>query len=169
MTQAQPVIAAVHGVAFGGGLQIALAADLRIVAPDAQLSVMEIKWGLVPDMAGCVLMNQLARTDVVRELTFTGRVFSGAEAVQLGLATRVCESPALDALAMAHEIASRSPDAIRADKRLLNLALGASAADVLRAESEIQQKIIGSPNQVEAVRAALGKRTARYRDPDPAV
>ncbi len=84
-----PVIAAVHGVAFGGGLQVALGADIRLVAADTKLSVMEIKWGLVPDMAGMVLMRELARTDVVRELTFTGRIFSGEEAVRLGLATRV--------------------------------------------------------------------------------
>src|SRR5688572_30682801 len=82
-----PVIAAVHGVAFGGGLQIALGADIRCVAPDTRLSVMEIKWGLVPDMGGMVLMRELARSDVVRELTFTGRIFSGEEALRLGFAT----------------------------------------------------------------------------------
>ncbi|MBU1361226.1 MAG: crotonase/enoyl-CoA hydratase family protein, partial [Gammaproteobacteria bacterium] len=108
-----PVIAAVHGVAFGGGLQVALGADVRIVAPDARMSVMEIKWGLVPDMGGMVLMRQLARTDVVRELTFTGRIFSGEEALGLGFATRVATDPLAEALQMAHEIAGRSPDAIR--------------------------------------------------------
>ncbi len=162
-----PVIAAVHGVAFGGGLQIALGADLRLVTADLKMSVMEVKWGLVPDMAGCVLMNQLARTDVVRELTFTGRTFSGSEAVDLGLATRVCADPLADARALARQIATQSPDAIRAAKRLLNRALDAAAPDVLTAESVEQQRILGSANQTEAVRAGFEKRPARYIDAAP--
>ncbi|RYY74376.1 MAG: crotonase/enoyl-CoA hydratase family protein, partial [Comamonadaceae bacterium] len=115
-----PVIAAVHGVAFGGGLQVALGADIRIVAADTKMSVMEIKWGLVPDMAGMVLMRELARTDVVRELTYTGRIFSGEEALRIGFATRLSADPLADALQMAHDIAGKSPHAIRAGKRLLN-------------------------------------------------
>ena len=117
-----PVIAAVHGVAFGGGLQIALGADIRFVAPDAQLSVMEIKWGLVPDMSGTQTLRHLVRLDVAKELTFTGRIVSGSEAVALGLATRVADDPRAEALALAREIAGKSPDAIRAGKRLLNAA-----------------------------------------------
>ncbi|GAA4351474.1 crotonase/enoyl-CoA hydratase family protein [Variovorax defluvii] len=157
-----PVIAAVHGVAFGGGLQVALGADIRLVAPDTRMSVMEIKWGLVPDMGGMVLMRELARTDVVRELCFTGRVFSGEEAVAIGFATRVSADPLADALAVAHEIAQKSPDAIRAGKRLLNAAMGHSAAELLLAESVEQKRLIGSANQGEAVRANLEKRAARF-------
>ena len=157
-----PVIAAVHGVAFGGGLQVALGADVRLVAPDTRLSVMEIKWGLVPDMGGMVLMRELARTDVVRELTFTGRIFSGEEAVALGFATRVSTDPLADALQMAHEIAQKSPDAIRAGKRLLNAALAHSAADLLLAESVEQKALIGSANQIEAVRANIERRPPRF-------
>ena len=123
-----PVIAAVHGVAFGGGLQIALGADIRFVHPDTQLAVMEIKWGLVPDMAGCVLLSELARPDVVRELTFSGRTVTGTEALTLGLATRVSTNPLEDARALAALIASRSPDAVRAGKRLLNRASPVNAA-----------------------------------------
>jgi len=160
-----PVIAAVHGVAFGGGLQVALGADIRIVAPDTRLSVMEIKWGLVPDMGGMVLMRELARSDVVRELTYTGRVFSGEEALQLGFATRLSADPLAEALAMAHEIALKSPDAIRAGKRLLNASLAHSAAELLIAESVEQQALIGSPNQAEAVRANMEKRLPRFADP----
>ena len=119
--QPVPVIAAVHGVAFGGGFQLALAADMRFVAPDARMSVMEIKWGLVPDMAGMVLLRGLVRDDLVRELTYTGRIFEGAEAERLGLATRVCADPRAEALALAAEIAGKSPTAIRAAKRLLNM------------------------------------------------
>lgn len=160
-----PVIAAVHGVAFGGGLQVALGADIRIVAPDTKLSVMEIKWGLVPDMGGMVLMRELARSDVVRELTYTGRVFSGEEALQLGFATRLAADPLAEALAMAHEIAGKSPDAIRAGKRLLNASLAHSAAELLIAESVEQQALIGSPNQVEAVRANIERRAPRFTAP----
>jgi enoyl-CoA hydratase/carnithine racemase len=160
-----PVIAAVHGVAFGGGLQVALGADLRLVAPGTKMSVMEIKWGLVPDMGGMVLMRELARNDVVRELTFTGRIFSGEEAVAIGFATRLATNPLAEALEMAREIAQKSPDAIRAGKRLLNAAMGHSAADLLLAESVEQKALIGSANQTEAVRANIEKRAPRFSDP----
>ena len=158
-----PVIAAVHGVAFGGGLQIALGADMRIVHPQAQLSVMEIKWGLVPDMSGCVLLTELTRPDVARELTFTGRVVTGSEAVMLGLATRTSEDPLADARAMARQIAGSSPDAIRAAKRLFNTASPVDAARVLVAEAFEQQRLIGSGNQREAVAAGMEKREPRFR------
>jgi enoyl-CoA hydratase/carnithine racemase len=160
-----PVIAAVHGVAFGGGFQVALGADLRFVAPDTKMSVMEIKWGLVPDMAGVALMRNLARADVVRELTFSGRVFSGTEAQALGFATRVCADPYAEAIAFAREIAGKSPDAIRAAKRLLQLAQTADPAAILQAESTEQVALLGSPNQVEAVTANLHKRAPRFADP----
>jgi len=159
-----PVIAAVHGVAFGGGLQVALGADLRLVAPDARLSVMEIQWGLVPDMSGVLLLSQLLRTDVMRELLLTGRIVQGPEAVALGLATRVCENPRADALALAQDISRRSPDAVRAAKRLLNRALVCTPAELLLAESTEQQRLLGSPNQIEAVRAALEKRQPLFRE-----
>jgi len=157
-----PVIAAVHGVAFGGGLQVALGADIRIVAPDTRLSVMEIKWGLVPDMGGMVLMRELARDDVVRELTFTGRIFSGEEALQLGFATRLAADPLAVALEMAHGIAARSPDAIRAGKRLLNASRSLGAAELLVAESVEQQALIGGANQQEAVRANIERRPPQF-------
>jgi enoyl-CoA hydratase/carnithine racemase len=160
-----PVIAAVHGVAFGGGLQVALGADIRIVAPDTRLSVMEIKWGLVPDMAGMVLMRELARADVVRELTYTGRVFSGEEALRIGFATRLSADPLGEALQMAHEIAQKSPDAIRAGKRLLNGAASLGAAELLMAESVEQKALIGSPNQAEAVKANMERRAPRFSAP----
>jgi enoyl-CoA hydratase/carnithine racemase len=159
-----PVIAAVHGVAFGGGFQIALGADLRYATADARFSVMEIKWGLVPDVAGTQLMRHLAREDVVRELTYTGRIFDGREAQQLGFVTRVVDDPRAVALATAREIAGRSPEAIRAAKRLLNLAVATDAKNGLMAESVEQQKLIGAPNQLEAVAANLQKRAANFRD-----
>ena len=161
-----PVIAAIHGVAFGGGFQIALGADVRYVAPDARLSILEIKWGLVPDMGGMALMRELARGDVVRELAFTGRQFSGAEAVAYGFATAVHADPLAAARATAREIASKSPDAVRALKRLLNTATDADMATILLAESKEQAALIGSPNQIEAIRAGVEKREARFADPD---
>lgn len=159
-----PVIAAVHGVAFGGGFQLTLGADMRFVTPDAKLAVLEIKWGLVPDMAGLVLMRGLLRDDVARELTYTGRIFTGEEALELGLATRVCADPRAEALALAAEIAGKNPHAIRGAKRLLNLATDADQAAILKAESAEQAALIGSPNQVEAVMSNLQKRVANYSD-----
>ncbi len=159
-----PVIAAVHGVAFGGGFQLALGADMRYVAPDTKMSVMEIKWGLVPDMAGLLLMPALARNDVMRELTYTGKIFTGTEAKEYGFATRVCENPRDEALATAREIASKSPHAIRAAKRLLNLALQADPATILRAETDEQVALIASPNQVEAVMSNMQKREPNFAD-----
>ena len=159
-----PVIAAVHGVAFGGGLQLALGADIRLVTADLKMSVLEIKWGLVPDMAGVALMRGLLRDDVMRELTYTGRIVGGEEALRIGLATRVCADPRVEAFAMAAEMALRSPDALRAGKRLLNLAAQGSEAAVLQAESDEQVALMGSANQTEAVRANLEKRAPRFHD-----
>ena len=160
-----PVIAAVHGVAFGGGFQLALGADMRFVAPDARMAVLEIKWGLVPDMAGTQLMRHLAREDVVRELTYTGRIFSGEEALALGFATRVCADPRAEALAIAHEIAGKSPDAVRAAKRLLNDAVNTTPAAGFIQETTEQVALIGRPNQVEAVKANLERRAPAFADP----
>lgn len=160
-----PVIAAIHGVAFGGGLQIALGADLRFVAPDARLSLMEIKWGIVPDMGGVLLMRRLMRADVIRELTFTGRIVSGEEAQRLGLATAIHADPLAAAWEAAREIAERSPDAVRAAKRLLNAADDERMAEILMAESHEQKALLGNPNQVEAVRANLERRPPVFRDP----
>jgi enoyl-CoA hydratase/carnithine racemase len=159
-----PVIAAVHGVAFGGGFQIALGADMRYATADARFSVMEIKWGLVPDLAGTQLLRHLVREDVARELTYTGRVFTGDEALKLGIVTKVVADPRAAAFETAKEIASKSPDAIRAAKRLLNDAVAVDAAAGLMQESVEQQKLIGSPNQLEAVASNLQKRAANYRD-----
>lgn len=160
-----PVIAAIHGVAYGGGLQLALGADIRIVAPDARLSVMEIKWGLVPDMAGTQTLRHLVRLDVAKELTFTGRVFSGTEAAELGLATQISDTPHAAALEMAREIASKSPDAVRASKRLFNETRQLGVAEGLQLEASLQAGLIGSPNQVEAVKSNLQKRQAEFTDP----
>jgi enoyl-CoA hydratase/carnithine racemase len=160
-----PVIAAVHGVAYGGGFQLALAADLRYVAPDTLLSVLETKWGLVPDMGGTQLMHHLAREDVVRELTYTARTFSAEEALAYGFATQLVENPHAAAMETAREIARRSPDAIRAAKQLLNQAVACDIEAGLMAERKAQQGLLGTPNQGEAVRANLENRAPRFADP----
>jgi enoyl-CoA hydratase/carnithine racemase len=159
-----PVIAAVHGVAFGGGFQLMLGADMRFIAPDARLAVLEIKWGLVPDMCGPALMRRLAREDVIRELTYTGRIFSGEEALAYGFATRVTAEPLAEALALAREIAGKNPQAVRAAKRLLNAAADGDEAAILLQETREQIALIGSPNQVEAVKANLEKRAPVFAD-----
>ena len=163
---AVPVIAAVHGNCLGGGLQIALAADIRIATPDARLSVMEVKWGLVPDMALTRTLPRLVGIDVAKDLTYTGRVVSGTEARELGLVTRLDDDPLAAANALAAEIAGRSPDAVRSAKRLLDSSWTAEADETLALEAELQSGLIGSPNQIAAVTAGLSKQPAQFSDPD---
>jgi len=158
-----PVIAAIHGVAFGGGFQLALGADMRFLAPDARMSIMEIKWGLVPDMAGTPILATLVRDDILRELTYTGRIFSAQEALSYGLATQICDDPRSVALSVALEIANKSPHAIRAAKRMLNR-LSVDPGPALLAESVEQQALIGAPNQTEAVRANMEKRAPKFAE-----
>jgi enoyl-CoA hydratase/carnithine racemase len=160
-----PVIAAVHGHALGGGLQIALGADIRIVHPDTQLSVREVHWGLVPDMTGTLTLSSLVRADVAKELVFTARVFDGREALALGLATRLSDAPHDDAMAMAREIAARNPDAIRGSKELLNGRFNAGAAQQFAEERRLVEWVISRPNQIEAVMANFEKRPASFTDP----
>jgi enoyl-CoA hydratase/carnithine racemase len=159
-----PVIAAVHGVALGGGIQVALGADIRIVAPDVRMSVLEIRWGLVPDMAGTVFLSQLVRPDVAKELAMTGRMVDGEEAVRIGLATRVSATPFDEAMALAREIAGKNPHAIRGIKHLIDNAGEATAAEQLLEERRVVSLLIGSPNQSEAVAAYFDKRDPVFRD-----
>lgn len=160
----QPVIAAVSGHAFGGGFQILLGADIRISAPDARFSVMEARWGIIPDMGGMVLMPRLARSDVIRRLTYTAEVFSAGQALGWGFVTEIAEDPLARAVALAEEIAARSPDAIRAAKRLITETALATRAEVLQAESAAQEALVGRPNQLEAVMAGMEKRPPRFSD-----
>lgn len=159
-----PVIAAVHGHALGGGLQIALGADIRIVHPDTKLSVREVYWGLVPDMTGTFILSKLVRPDIAKELTFTARIFSGTEAAELGIATRLSDTPKDDAMAMAREIAGMSPGAIRGSKALFNRLANEGAAEQFAEERRTIGAQIGSPNQVEAVMAGFEKRPPVYSD-----
>lgn len=159
-----PVIAAVHGVCFGGGLQIASGADIRVVAPDARMAIMEMRWGLVPDMGGFALWRGLVRTDVLRELVYTNREFSGAEALELGLASFLDADPLARAQAVAREIASRNPESIRAAKRLFDAMDDEGTDAILLAESRKQAGVIRKPNQIEAVMAGMQKRAPKFAD-----
>ncbi|MEJ2087120.1 MAG: crotonase/enoyl-CoA hydratase family protein [Gammaproteobacteria bacterium] len=159
-----PVIAAVHGVAYGGGCQIALGADIRFAAPDARFSVMEIKWGLIPDMSLTQTLRDVVPLDVAKELTFSGRIVSGVEAKELGLVTHVADDPLAAAMTLAGEIAARSPDAVRAGKRLLEESWHADPRTGLELEAKLQTGLIGTPNQVEAVMANFEKRAPEFKD-----
>lgn len=159
-----PVIAAAHGVAFGGGFQILSGADIRIVHPEMRCAIMELKWGLVPDMAGFPLWRTLVRDDVLRELTYTNREFSGAEAHAMGFATHLAYEPHAKALELARVIANKNPHAIRGAKRLCNRIGHASDAELLMAESVEQLKVIRTPNQIEAVMANIDKRKPVFVD-----
>lgn len=159
-----PVIAAVHGVCFGGGLQIASGADIRVVHPATRMAVMEMKWGLVPDMGGYALWRGLVRDDTLRELTYTNREFSGEEALGLGFATMIDDDPLARATALAETIANKNPDAIRGSKRLFKVMQEQGEDAILLAESREQDGIMRTPNQVEAVMAEMEKRPPRFAD-----
>ncbi len=159
-----PVIAAVHGFAFGGGFQIMLGADIRIAAPDTQLSMMEARWGLVPDMGGIALLRGLVRHDVAREFTYTARKMSGTEAAAIGVVTRTAADPHAEAMTLARTIAETSPEAIRAGKRLFNLAANADDAAILIAEAEEQQALLASAGHKETLLAHVEKRKPVFRD-----
>jgi enoyl-CoA hydratase/carnithine racemase len=163
-TLSVPVIAAVHGVCFGGGLQIASGADIRVIAPDARMSVMEMRWGLIPDMGGYALWRGMVRDDVLRELTYTNREFSGEEAHGLGFATYVDANPYARAMAIATEIAGKNPEAMREAKALFNEYADMDEDAILMAESVRQASVIRKPNQIEAVMAQMQKRVPVFQD-----
>ena len=157
-----PVIAAVHGHALGGGIQIALGCDIRIVHPDTQLSVREVHWGLIPDMTGTLILSRLARPDVVKNLVFTARIFSGKEGHELGLVTQLSQDVHADAMTMAREIAGRSPDAVRGAKKLINRLANSGAAEQFAAERATIGQLIGTANQAEAVMSHFEKRPPNF-------
>lgn len=160
-----PVVAAIHGVCLGGGLQIAAGADIRVTTPDARLSVMEMKWGIVPDMGHFALWRGLVRPDLLRELTYTHREFSGEEALAMGFATHCDADPLARAMALATEIAARSPSAVRAAKALFARSDDSDTNAILLAEAIEQQRLIGSRNQIEAVASQMAGRPADFVDP----
>ncbi|WP_299283391.1 crotonase/enoyl-CoA hydratase family protein [uncultured Tateyamaria sp.] len=157
-----PVIAAIHGVCYGAGLQLALGADIRIAAPDAKLAVMEMKWGIVPDMGGMVLLPRLVRSDVLRKLTYTGTPISAAQAEAWGLVTECADDPLVAAMELAESLTLKSPSALRATKALIGVAETEGAPAVLLEESRAQADLMGKPHQMEVVAATLQKRAPKF-------
>jgi enoyl-CoA hydratase/carnithine racemase len=164
-----PVIAAIHGNCFGGGLQIALGADIRIAHPESKLSIREIQWGLVPDMGITATLPRLLPLDVAKELTFTGRIVGGEDSAELGLVTRTHTDPLSEARALAAEIAGRSPDAVRAAKELYDRSWPGAGPEALELESELQGGLIGTANQMAAVIAGVQGTPGEFTDPEPSV
>jgi len=158
-----PVICAIQGVAYGGGLQIALGADIRIAHPEARLAVMEMKWGIIPDMGGMVLLPRLVRSDVLRLLTYTARPIGAPQAADWGLVTKLSDDPLTEALALAEDIAGQSPSAIRAAKRVIEVAESRPRADVLLEESSEQVNLIGKPDQIEVIAAQMQGRKPEFK------
>ena len=161
-----PVIAALQGVVFGGGLQIAMGADVRYASPGAQFSIMEIKWGLIPDMGITTTLRDVVPLDKIKGLTYSGAIIDASDAERFGLVTHLADDPLDAARKLARQIASKSPDAIRAGKALLNEAWGLPADQSLRLEAKLQMGLIGKPNQLEAAAASMEKRAANFRDPE---
>lgn len=159
-----PVICALHGVVFGGGLQIALGADIRIAHPETRLSLMEIKWGLIPDMSGTQTLRDLVRLDIAKELAFTGRIVDAPEAQQIGLVTRLDDNPREAALAMARDIAQKNPQAVTLGKLLLESTWHGDDARGLEMEEKLQAQLLMTPNQMEAVMAGMQKRPANFTE-----
>ena len=159
-----PVICAIRGVAFGAGFQIAMGADLRYARPDSSLSIMEVKWGLIPDMAITTTLRDVLALDRAKEMAWSGRVVSGEEASQIGLVTALHDDPLGAALETAQAICVKSPDAIRSMKRLFNTAWRLSDPEALALEAELQLGVMGKKNQLEAVMANMQKRSPEFDD-----
>jgi len=159
-----PVIAALHGAVYGAGFQLALGADIRIAGPDAKLAVMEMKWGLIPDMGGMVLLRGLTRSDVIRRLTYGATPVEATQALDWGLVTEIADDPLAAARDLAAQIAAKSPSAIRAAKRLIGVAeSGADEDDILLAESREQADLIGKAHQMEQIAANLAARAPLFK------
>lgn len=159
-----PVIAAIEGVAFGGGLQIALGADFRFAAPDSKFSIMELKWGIIPDMSSTQIMRHLVRDDVIRELTYTARVFDAQQALQWGFISSIHDDPIKHALDVAQEVVQRNPHAVRAAKKVIEQSYYLDQAQGLIMESVEQDKLMGKANQIEAVMSVMQGRQPKYQD-----
>jgi enoyl-CoA hydratase/carnithine racemase len=157
-----PVIAAVHGHALGGGLQLALGADIRIAHPDTKLSVREAHWGLTPDMTGTFTLARLVRPDVAKELSFTARIIDAREGHAVGLVTRLSDDPLAAADALAAEIVGRSPESVRGVKAMFNAMLNTGFAEQFALERRTIGALIGTPNQVEAIAASFDSRPPAF-------
>jgi enoyl-CoA hydratase/carnithine racemase len=158
-----PVIAAIHGVCYGAGLAIASGADIRVATPDARLSLKELKWGIIPDMASFIVWKGIVREDQLATLVYTAKDVNGIEAQSLGLVTEVAEDALAKAMALAKDISEKNPDAIQEAKRLFEISRNADVDEILLEESRAQHRLAGSPNQIEAVVSQMQKRKPVYR------
>lgn len=161
-----PVIAVLHGMCFGGGLQIALGADFRFCSPDCKLSIMESKWGLIPDMSASITLRELVRSDVAKELTMTGRIVEGHEAASLGLVTRCCEDPMAEAERLVAEILAKSPDSIAKSKQLFQNTWVAPEEYCLKVETDLQRQLLVSWNQLAASGRNFGVKLPYFKRKD---
>jgi enoyl-CoA hydratase/carnithine racemase len=159
-----PVIAAIDGFCLGGGLQIALGADFRYAKANSKFSILEMRWGIVPDMSSTQIMRHMIRDDVIRELTYTAKIFDAKQAKEWGFITDIVDDPLDHAMSVAKQIAYKNPDAIRAAKKIIDASYYQSAGQGLLMESVEQDKIMGTPNQIEAVMAELQKRKPEFKD-----
>lgn len=157
-----PVIAALHGEVFGAGLQLALGADIRIACPDAQLAVMEMKWGIIPDMGGMVLLPRLVRDDIMRRLVYTAQPVSGIQAEKWGLVTEIDSDPLQATMRLAEQLSTKGPNAMQAAKQLCSMAYTSTENEILLAESELQAALIGRPEQMEVVTARVQRRSPEF-------
>jgi enoyl-CoA hydratase/carnithine racemase len=157
-----PVIAVLHGHCFGGGMQLALAADFRFATPDCELSVMEGKWGLIPDMTGSVTLRELVPMDVAKRLTMTAEVFDGRQALAYGLVTGVAEDPAKEAEALAGQLLTRSPDAVALTKKLFHRTWGQRPARAFWTETVLQVRLLRGANHRIARTANLAKEAPAF-------
>lgn len=151
-----PVISAIEGYCFGAGMQLALASDIRIVHPSTKMSIMESRWGLVPDMGLTRSLKGLIPLDLAKELTLTGRIFEATYAKEIGLITHLSDDPLAQALSLAEEMAARSPDAVAAAKSVLD-AMEHAPQKALRLEKLWQFKLLLGKNS----------RIARAKDKNP--
>lgn len=157
-----PVVAVTQGHCFGGGLQLALAADFRFSTPDCEFSVMEGKWGLIPDMTGSVTLRELLPMDVAKRLTMTAEVFDGRQALAYGLVTGVADEPLKEAEALVGELVARSPDALAYTKRLLHTTWTRTPRRAFWTETVLQARLLTGANHRIARRAGLAKELPKY-------
>lgn len=152
-----PVIAAVHGRCWGGGLQIALGADFRIAHPDSGFSIMESRWGLIPDMGGTLALREIVHRDQACALAMTARVITAEQALSIGLITEIHEQPMERAAELVDELANRSPDAIAAIKKLYDKSWTGGEGMALARETLYQLRVVSGRNQRIAVKRELGE------------
>ncbi|MEM9437039.1 MAG: crotonase/enoyl-CoA hydratase family protein [Pseudomonadota bacterium] len=157
-----PVIAAIDGICFGAGMQLALGADFRIAHPTTRMSIMEAKWGLIPDMGITQSLPKLMGADQAKMLMMTGRELTGEEALAVGLVTETTETPLARALELAETFVLKNPDALAASKKLVDETWSSGGKEALLLEASLQSPLMGSPNNIEMIMANMQKRAPKF-------